>query len=127
MVSLDLYQKSGLYHDRKVFYSGLINVWNMAALPLSPELVPIAKIIIGLVLIFVAARVVGFIVKVLGFLFVGYGAYQYVLIRAVTLEAVFPAIVGIALIAVGKSMAETVVKIIGGLVVLWGIAGLGII
>lgn len=99
----------------------------MPVLPLSWELIPIIKIITGLVLIFVAAKAVGFIIKVLGFLFLGYGAYQYVLIRAVTLEAVFPVIVGITLIAVGKSMAETVVKIIGALVVLWGIAGLGII
>lgn len=99
----------------------------MVAPPLSPELASIVKIIIGLVLIFVAAKIVGFIIKVLGILFLGYGAYQYVLIRAVTLEAVFPAIVGIALIAVGKSMAETAVKVIGALVVLWGVTGLGII
>ena len=99
----------------------------MAAPPLSPELASIVKIIIGLVLIFVAAKIVGFIIKVLGILFLGYGAYQYVLSRAVTLEAVFPAIVGIALLAVGKSMAETAVKVIGALVVLWGVTGLGII
>lgn len=94
---------------------------------LSPELLPIAKIVIGLVLIFVAARIVGFVIKVVGGVFIGYGAYQYVLVRAVTPEAVFPAIVGIALIAVGKSMAETAIKIIGALVVLWGVVGLGII
>ncbi len=96
-------------------------------MPLSPELLAIAKIVIGLVLIFVAARIVGFVIKVVGGVFIGYGAYQYVLSRAVTPEAVFPAIVGIALIAVGKSMAETAIKIIGVLVVLWGIVGLGII
>jgi hypothetical protein len=123
VVALYLYEKSGLYHERKVFYTGLINVCEMAAL----ELIPIAKIVIGLVLIFVAARIVGFVIKVTGVLFIGYGAYQYVLVRYVTLEAVFPAIVGIALIAVGKSMAETAIKIIGVLVVLWGVVGLGII
>jgi hypothetical protein len=93
----------------------------------SPELVPIAKIVVGLVLIFVAARIVGFVIKVVGLSFLGYGAYQYIQAGAVTLEAVFPAIVGIALIAVGKSMAETAIKVIGALVVLWGIVGLGII
>ncbi len=91
------------------------------------ELVPIVKIIIGLVLIFVAARIVGFVIKVLGLGFIGYGAYQYVSIGEPTLDAIFPAIVGIALIAVGKSMAETAIKIVGALVVLWGIVGLGII
>ncbi len=92
------------------------------------DLVPIARIIIGLVLIFVAARIVGFVIKVLGLGFIGYGAYQYLQAsQQVTPEAVFPAIVGIALIAVGKSMAETSIKVIGALVVLWGIMGLGII
>ena len=91
------------------------------------ELVPITKVVIGLVLIFVAARIVGFVIKVLGGLFIGYGAYQYVSIGEPTLDAIFPAIVGIALIAVGKSMAETAIKVIGALVVLWGIVGLGII
>ena len=95
----------------------------MAAL----ELAPIAKVVIGLVLIFVAARIVGFVIKVLGGLFIGYGAYQYVSIGEPTLDAIFPAIVGIALIAVGKSMAETAIKIIGVLVALWGVMGLGII
>jgi hypothetical protein len=99
----------------------------MAALPLLLGLAPILKIVIGLVLIFVAARIVGFVIKVVGLLFLGYGAYQYVSIGEPTLEAVFPAIVGIALIAIGKSMAETAVKVIGALVVLWGILGLGII
>ena len=91
------------------------------------ELVPIAKILIGLVLIFVAAKIVGFVIKVIGGLFIGYGAYQYVSIGEPTLNAIFPAIVGIALIAVGKSMAETAIKIVGVLVVLWGVMGLGII
>jgi hypothetical protein len=99
----------------------------MATLPLSPEIGPIAKIIIGLVLIFVAARIVGFVIKVLGLSFLGYGAYQYIQASQVTLEAVFPAVVGIALLAVGKSMAETTIKVIGALIVLWGIVGLGII
>ena len=95
----------------------------MAAL----ELAAIAKVVIGLVLIFVAARIVGFVIKVLGGIFIAYGAYQYILAGTVTLDAVFPAVVGIALIAVGKSMAETAIKIVGALVVLWGIVGLGII
>jgi len=99
----------------------------MTTPPLPPELIPLLKIVIGLVLIFVAAKIVGFIIKVLGILFLGYGAYQYVLSSAVTLDAIFPAIVGLALIVVGKSMAETVIKIIGALVALWGVAGLGII
>jgi threonine/homoserine/homoserine lactone efflux protein len=93
----------------------------------TPELVPIAKVVIGLVLIFVAARIVGFVIKVVGGAFIAYGAYQYVSIGEPTLDSIFPAIVGIALIAVGKSMAETAIKIIGVLVVLWGIMGLGII
>jgi threonine/homoserine/homoserine lactone efflux protein len=98
----------------------------MAALPF--ELAPIAKIVIGLVLIFVAARIVGFVIKVVGGAFIAYGAYQYIQAsQQITIEAVFPAIVGIALIAVGKSMAETAIKVIGALVVLWGIVGLGII
>jgi threonine/homoserine/homoserine lactone efflux protein len=96
----------------------------MAAL----ELVPIARVVIGLVLIFVAARIVGFVIKVVGGSFIAYGAYQYIQAdQVVTLDAVFPAVVGIALIAVGKSMAETAIKVIGALVVLWGIWGLGII
>ncbi len=94
----------------------------------SLELVPIARVVIGLVLIFVAARIVGFVIKVVGGAFIAYGTYQYILAdQVVTLDAVFPAIVGIALIAVGKSMAETAIKVIGALVVLWGIVGLGII
>lgn len=96
----------------------------MQVLPLPLEYTPIIKILLGLVLIFVAAKVVGFIVKVIGILFVGYGAYQYIPVREVTLDVVFPAIVGLVLIVVGKSMAETVIKIIGALVVLWGVAGL---
>ena len=92
------------------------------------ELVPVAKIVIGLVLIFVAARIVGFVIKVVGGAFIAYGAYQYIQAGSVvTLEAIFPAAVGIALIAVGKSMAETAIKIVGALVVLWGVVGLGVI
>lgn len=96
-------------------------------MPLPGELIPIIKIVVGLALIFIAAKVVGFIIKVTGIAFLGYGAFQYLQSSAVTLEVIFPAIVGLALIVVGKGMAQTVIKVVGALVILWGIAGLGII
>ncbi len=99
----------------------------MTALDSALGLAPILKVIIGLVLIFVAAKIVGFVIKVVGGAFVLYGAYLYMLSSTVNLEVIFPVAVGVALIAVGKSMAETTIKIVGVLVALWGVMGLGII
>jgi hypothetical protein len=93
-----------------------------------PVISPILKIIIGLVLIFVASKIVGFIVKLVGIGFVGYGGVQYLITQEVVLkETIFPVIVGLVLIFVGKGMAETAIRIIGLLVILWGILGFGII
>lgn len=79
-------------------------------------------------MIFVAAKVVGFIIKGIGIGFIGWGVYNYLSESMITLgEVIFPSIVGLILIFVGKSMAETVVKIVGLLVVIWGLMGLGII
>jgi uncharacterized metal-binding protein len=98
-------------------------------LPVSTPLIsPVIKIVVGLILIFVASKIVGFLVRLVGVCFVGYGGVKYFLTQEiVSKDTVIPLIVGLVLIFVGKGMAETAVRIVGALVVLWGVLGLGII
>jgi|Deesub1362A_J573_1020465.scaffolds.fasta_scaffold00023_56 hypothetical protein len=88
----------------------------------------IIKIIIGIALIFIASRIVGFLVKLVGLGFVGYGGVKYFSTHEIANEnTIIPLIVGLLLIFIGKGMAETVIRIAGALVILWGILGLGVL
>ncbi|GCC11741.1 hypothetical protein IPdc08_01800 [archaeon] len=93
-----------------------------------PIAMPIFKIIVGIVLIFVASRIVGFVVKTVGLIFIIFAGYEYYIIKIHTLpDIALPVIIGLALVFVGKSIAETAMRIAGLILVIWGIIGLGII
>lgn len=93
-----------------------------------PIAMPIFKIIVGIVLIFVASRIVGFVVKAVGLIFIIFAGYEYYIIKTHAFpDIALPVIIGLALISVGKNIAETAVRIAGLLLIIWGIVGLGII
>lgn len=96
-----------------------------------PQLTPIGMIVVGLVLLIVAPRLVGFVVKVigLGLLAAGVAAYFYGPLGAAFPEfaPALPIIAGLALIFVGKGIAQTVARIAGLAVIAWGFLGLGLI
>ncbi len=93
-----------------------------------PIALPLFKIIVGIVLIFVASRIVGFVVKAIGLIFLLFGGYEYYFAKASAFpDVAVPLIIGLALIFVGKNIAETAVRLAGLLVVLWGVLGLGIL
>ncbi|MDP6612986.1 MAG: hypothetical protein QF673_03085 [Candidatus Hydrothermarchaeota archaeon] len=96
-----------------------------------PQLPPIGLIVVGLVLLIVAPRLVGFVVKVIGLalLAVGVAAYFYEPLGMAfpQFAPALPVIAGLALIFVGKGIAQTVVRIAGLAVIVWGFLGLGLI
>lgn len=92
-----------------------------------PLAMPIFKIIVGLILIFVASRIVGFVVKAVGLGFLLLGGYEYYFVKAGYVDVFLPVILGLILIFVGKNVAETAVRVAGLLVVVWGVLGLGVI
>lgn len=96
-----------------------------------PQLTPVGMIVVGLVLLIVAPRLVGFVVKVIGLalLAAGAAAYFYEPLGAAfpQFAPALPVIAGLALIFVGKGIAQTVVRIAGLAVIAWGFLGLGLI
>lgn len=95
------------------------------------QLTPIGMIIVGLVLLLVAPRVVGFLVKVVGMalLLAGGIAYFYAPGGAAfpSYAPALPILAGLALIFVGKGIAQTALRIAGLAVIAWGFLGLGLI
>ena len=98
----------------------------------------IGMLILGAVLFFIAPKIVGMILRILGIALILVGGVMYQwperFVAAVdptsiwaTIIAVIPLVAGIALIAVGEGMAKMAVRIAGALLVLSGLAGLGLI
>lgn len=95
----------------------------------------IGMLLVGLGLFFVAPKVVGKILRIIGLALIAVGGvmYQFPEFNWASGEwygkiiAVTPLIMGIALIAVGEGMAKMAVRIAGVLLVLSGLAGLGLI
>lgn len=96
-----------------------------------PQLTPIGMVVVGLVLLIIAPRLVGFAVKVIGLalLAAGVATYFFEPLGAAFPEfaPALPVIAGLALIFVGKGIAQTVVRIAGLAVIAWGFLGLGLI
>jgi hypothetical protein len=104
------------------------------------EGIPIAEIVMlvaGALLFFVAPKIVGMILRIIGIALILVGAAMYrfpeQLITAVDphstwaiLIAALPAVAGVALIAVGEGMAKMAVRIAGLLLILAALAGLGV-
>ncbi|WP_456474749.1 hypothetical protein [Candidatus Pyrohabitans sp.] len=89
---------------------------------------PLVKIVAGLVLILIAPRVVGMILKIIGAGFILIGGVKYYLGGfVVNPEAVFPVVIGLVIIFVGKSMAEAALRIAGLIAIVWGAWDLGLI
>ncbi|NOZ76543.1 MAG: hypothetical protein GXO65_02465 [Euryarchaeota archaeon] len=100
-------------------------------------LTEIAVLLAGALLFFVAPKVVGMVLRIIGIalILVGVAMYKFPeqLITGVgphstwaLLIAALPAIAGVALIAVGEGMAKMAVRIAGLLLILSGLAGLGV-
>jgi hypothetical protein len=95
------------------------------------QLTPIGMIIVGLVLLIIAPRVVGFVIKMIGIalLLAGGIAYLYKPLAAAfpSYAPALPVLAGLALIFVGKGIAQTALRIAGLAVIAWGFLGLGLI
>ena len=95
----------------------------------------IGMLILGALLFFIAPKIVGMILRILGIalIIVGGVLYQFPEYNWAAAEwygsavAILPLVAGIALIAVGEGMAKMAVRIAGVLLVLSGLVGLGLI
>jgi len=95
---------------------------------MSPGVEPFIKIAVGLVLILIAPRVVGFVLSLIGAGFILLGAAKYYLGGFVpSPEAIFPVFIGLVIIFVGRSMASAALRIAGLIAIVWGVWDLGLI
>ncbi len=91
------------------------------------NLTPLGAVILGLVLFFIAPRVVGFTIKALGFGLLAFGAAVFFLnplgLGSSQALTIVPVVAGLALIFIGKGLAEIIIKIAGAVMVVWGSIG----
>lgn len=95
------------------------------------QLTPLGMVLVGLVLLIVAPRLVGFVVKVVGLALLAAGTVTYfykpIAVGFPDFAPALPILAGLALIFVGKGIAQTMVRIAGLAVIAWGLLGLGVI
>ena len=94
----------------------------------------VIMVVAGLALLFLAPKLVGFAVKVVGIALIALGAAIYLGILPLSIEAQFvtivaalPIIAGLGLIFVAQSMVKMAVRIAGMLLIIAGLSGMGFI
>ncbi len=98
-----------------------------------PTITQIGLLIAGAVLIFIAPKVVGTLLKILGLamILVGVYIYYFPLINVgptwTLIAAGFMAIAGVGILTVGKGMAKMAVRLAGLLLIISSLASMGVI
>ena len=97
------------------------------------DMMSILMVVAGLALFFLAPKLVGLVIKIIGVALIALGAaiYMGVLMPSlvapwITIAATLPIAAGLGLIFVAQGMAKLAVRIAGVLLVIAGLSGMGL-